>query len=132
MHHFAWKCSYLSLIEYRVTDETGSYLAEIREGFSDYERSICNGPDVVRDCLASVGMVYRVNGHGPDYSRAMPAATVAAFNAWRAARHAEALAKMRADPYRYGEISDSDYPAPIEALRGDYVTGKGWIALPLD
>jgi hypothetical protein len=126
---FRWKYSYMGCVSYMVTDETGTYEAEIRHGFSDYESSITNGDLSRQEAKSAIGVLRRHSSVklGADrYSFAMPRATVDAFNAWRSAEHARHVAQIKAQPERYGIIPDSDpiFAPPMAARWADYVFGE--------
>jgi hypothetical protein len=123
---FSWKCSYMSTMEYQVIDETGCYRIETNRAPSQYQLSICNGDTVRRDTLAKVGLLVRVVGYGCDKS--IPAATVAAFNAWRLSEHKRHMATLESQPEKYGCIAaDDPLRAPPAACPGaHYVSGQGW------
>lgn len=120
---FRWTCSYQGLTWFQVTDETGTYEAELRRTCHDYELERANGDAVREEMKAAVGILRRSHCKPGDHSFAIPPATVAAFNEWRAAEHAAWLASMRAQPDRYGEISDSEFPAPMIANPGRFEGG---------
>ena len=132
---FRWTCSYMGTVWYQVTDATGTYEAELRHQLSDYESSICNGDDVRQESRSAIGILRRscpVKLTSGEYSFAVPRETVEAFNAWRAAEHAERVAKLRGDTDRYGIIADNDpiLKAPIPAKHGEYVHGEyRWVVL---
>ncbi|MGY3482244.1 hypothetical protein ACVW1C_000127 [Bradyrhizobium sp. USDA 4011] len=121
---FAWTCSYMGTVYYRVTDETGTYEASIRHSVSDYELSIANGDDVRRAMRTGIGMLVR-------YAEPLPAHIVAAFNVWRAAEHAAAMAKLDAAPERYGVIPPDDElrKPPMVARAASYDHATGWTAV---
>ncbi|MHC2251015.1 hypothetical protein ACVILK_000707 [Bradyrhizobium embrapense] len=118
---FAWQCSYMGTVYYRVTDETGSYEVSIRHSVSDYELSIANGDDVRHAMRTGIGMLVR-------HAEALPADIVAAFNDWRAAEHAAAMAKLDAAPQRYGVIAPDDElrKPPMIARAASYDPARGW------
>lgn len=119
---FKWQCSFMGTVDFMVTDETGTYRASMRLSVpSGYELSIANGDDVRRDMRASLGLL--VHGVEP-----ISAETVAAFNTWRAAEHAAFMAKLDAQPERYGVIlaDDNLRKPPLVARAARYVTGHGW------
>lgn len=128
---FEWLSSFMGVVEYRIYDSTGTYRAEIRHSYSDYERSIANGADVIRDSESAIGILRRCHGVGPDYSYEIPAETLAAFNEWRAAEHARHIAALESQPERYGIIAPNDplRNPPMVAKRGRYIAGTGWLAL---
>lgn len=121
---FSWKCSFMGEVEYEVIDATGRYLIATQHAPSDYHLSICNGETARRDTLAKVGLLVR--SHNCD--RSIPAETVAAFNAWRAAEHVAHMAQLASQPERYGFISadDSLRQAPAVLRGAHYVIGPGW------
>lgn len=129
MASFAWKASYFGCVAYTVTDETGTYEAELRHSVSAYELSIANGDDVRREMASAVGILRRHNLTDNGRWFEIPAATVKAFNAWRLAERSRILAEMKAAPDRYGEIDESDpfiFPPLIPARAGFYESGRGW------
>lgn len=119
---FAWQSSFMGTVDYMVTDETGIYRASLRQSVSEYELSIANGDEVRRDMRGGIGLLVR--GVEP-----IPAATVAAFNAWRLAEHTRQIAQIDAQPDRYGVLApdDSLRRPPMVARAAEYVTGRGWI-----
>lgn len=121
---FKWKCSYLGRVAWEATDETGRYEIETQASVSDYLLSICNGDICRRDTLAMVGKIVRAH----DVLQPIPAATVAAFNAWRLAEHTAQMAKLDAAPERYGVIPANDplRQPPAVLLGARYVIGPGW------
>jgi hypothetical protein len=138
-HTFRWTCSYLGCIEFEISNPTERYLAEFRHAASDYELSICNGDDVRRDALASIGILRRKWStdaesrawrESPETARLyqVPSETVAAFNAWRFAEQRRRIADIESQPHRYGILADGDpiRKPPLHADSGYYVCGKGW------
>ena len=124
-YHFRWTCSYLGVVDYEITDGTGTYRAELRREASDYERGIYNGDEDQwqREVVASIGALHRYIS-----TEWIPDETVRAFNEWRAQKHASTIAEMKAQPHRYGDPTtlERDFPPPIPAKSGRYVSGKGW------
>lgn len=128
-YYFGWVLSFMGTVEYEVADDTGTYRAEIRHSYSDYELSIANGDDVRMHIKESVGILRRHSCASPsDHSFEMPTATVAAFNAWRLARHLAFVAKLEAAPERYGVIAEDDplRKPPMIAKRGRFERGH-WV-----
>jgi hypothetical protein len=124
MCRFVWKCSYMGTVWYQVTDATGTYKAALRHSVGEYELSIANGDIVRRDMKAGIGLLVRdCNG-----ATAVPAETVAAFNAWRMAEHTEQMARLDSQPERYGVIAPDDEMRrpPMTARAAVYVIGPGW------
>lgn len=125
-YRFEWHCSYMGTVDYMVTDETGTFRAELRIALGDYERSVLNyrPEEIGREVEATIGMLRRCvcDNRGeilPD--------TIAAFNAWNAAEHARLMAHMRADPARYGtDFSEPWFQAPTPVYSGFWERGKGW------
>lgn len=131
---FRWTFGYMGTVGFNVTDATGTYEAELRTQLSDYESSICNGDLVRQECRSAIGILRRANCQkvGTLWSYAMPTDTVAAFNAWRAAEHAERIAEIKRQPERYGVLADDDpiLQPPMVARAGDYVFGQNiWRAI---
>lgn len=126
---FRWTCSYRGSVWYEVRDATGVYEAELRRTLSDDDLAEANGDDVRSEMRTALGILRRSHSipvQGAERTYEMPAATVTAFNAWRAAEHARLLADMRAQPHRYGQIADDDplAKAPEPVARGRYVLGE--------
>jgi len=108
MPRFSFACSYLNCVWYKVTDETGTYEAEIRLSLCDYERNIYNG-DYDSECGPLIGFL-RAN------CREIPFSTVLAFNDWQAAKVKAACSEMDSNPDRYGIIPANDpLRTPIQA-----------------
>jgi hypothetical protein len=124
---FRWRCSCRGLVWYSVTDHTGTYEVELRRGVLDYERRDYNGTaeEFARDVVASVGLLRRA--YRSDLP--IPAETVAAFNAWRAAEHAAQITQLDRSPERYGVIAPTDpiRTPPMVAVGARYEVGTGWI-----
>lgn len=137
---FVWTCSYQGCTWFRVHDSTGTYEAELRRSCPDYELAVANGDSVRREMVSAVGILRRshsvASGGAPGRGYRcfeVPAETVAAFNAWRAAEHAAQLARLRAAPGRYGVIADSDplAIAPAPAVQGRFNLESGlWERAP--
>ncbi len=128
---FAFKCGFMGNTSYTVTDETGTFEAELRHTLGAYERSILNPhacpEDVVSypDQVASeIGILRR---SVCDNAGQLRPATVAAFNHWRSTEHARAVAFMLDNPERYGDVSDMVPPPPVTA--GRWTRGHGWSAV---
>lgn len=125
---FAWTCSYMGCVTYRVHDETGIYEVEVRREVSDYERSISNGTaeEIERDLVGAIGLMRRSYNSGLP----IPPATVAAFNAWRTAEHACLIADIERRWAQCGEVLLADDPVrvPPPPVRGaHYEIGRGWV-----
>ena len=125
---FAWTCSYMGCVTYRVHDETGIYEIEVRREVSDDERSIYNGTveEIARDLIGAIGLMRR----SYNSSLPIPPATVAAFNAWRTAEHARLIADIERRWAKYGELLPADDPVrvPPPPVRGaHYEIGRGWV-----
>lgn len=125
---FAWTCSYMGCVTYRVHDETGIYEIEVRRDVSDYERGIYNGTpeEIERDLVGAIGLMRRSSNS----SLPIPPATVAAFNAWRAAEHARLIADIERRWAKYGDVLPADDPVrvPPPPVRGaHYEIGRGWV-----
>jgi hypothetical protein len=116
--HARWTCSYMGCVWYEITDATGRYEVEVRHRLGDYERSILNGPQCVKDCETAIGGIHR-SSHSWE---PVPAETVAAFNAWRMAEYEAFVAKGR---LRGWDISEEKPPEPVRGIH--YVIGAGWI-----
>lgn len=125
---FRWTCSYQGTTWFEVSDETGTYELELRRAAEPYELAGANGDDCRRDMLASIGLL-RTSRCG-DRARLFEVsrATLDAFNAWRLAEHREHMARLDAQPDRYGFIAANDplRQPPLVAWRGFYVIGPGW------
>lgn len=126
---FRWKLSYMGTVEYEVFDEAGRYLVEIRHSVGDYELSIANGDGVRSDWKSSVGILRRVGCiKRPDgsWSFEVPPDVVDAFNEWRLEQHLAQMAKLDAQPERYGFIGPDDElrRRPMLARGGDYRFGE--------
>lgn len=91
-----------------------------------YMRSIHNGTpaEFARDIESSL-YVLRWSA---DPCRGITRDMLAAFNAWRMAEHAVFVAKIMAQPERYGITSpdDSLLAPPVTLRAGRYVVGEGW------
>jgi len=122
-HTFRWKCSYLSLVWYDVTDETGTYEIEWRHNATEYEHSICNGEDIWQsEVLPAIGTIKRSH----DVDTSIPESTVKAFNVWRSTEHDKFIAMMEAQPEKYGLKPDDSLRNPPQIVSGAvYVPGKG-------
>lgn len=126
---FAWTCSYMGCVTYRVHDEIGIYEIEVRLEVSDYEHSIYNGTaaEIERDLIGAIGLMRR----SCNSSLPVPPATVAAFNVWRTAEHARLIADIERRWAKYGEVLLADDPVrvPPPPVRGaHYETGRGWVS----
>lgn len=102
---FRWTCSYMGCVDFEVIDPIeGRFEIEERREASDYERSISSYDDDgwQRCIVASIGTIRRRSYT----SRPIPERIVDAFNAWRAAEHEAARAKMLAQPHRYGSAEE--------------------------
>lgn len=119
---FKWACSYQGCVWFKVLDDTGDYEIEMRRAAEDYERKCYNGDDAdwQRNVVAMIGVLRR--SHSLD--KEVPAATFAAFNAWRMKEHADYVAKIAAAPERYGV----DYkPEPPMLAHAAARYENGWI-----
>jgi hypothetical protein len=127
---FAWRVSFADYIEFEVTDDSGTYRVEMRQRPpSAYWLKYANGDDVRRDMHADLGLLRRCGcGDNPARLFEVSAATVDAFNAWRLAEHHAHMARLDAEPDRYGFIPADDplRAPPLVAWRGFYVIGQGW------
>ena len=125
---FAFKCGFMGTVSYTVTDETGTFEAELRHTLGSYERSILNpyagAGDIVSypDQVATeIGILRR----SPcDNAGEVRPSTVTAFNHWRATEHARAVAFMLERPERFGDVSDMIAPPPVAG--GRWSKGTGW------
>lgn len=124
---FRWQCGYRGTTDYMITDNTGTYRAELRhdtrlEHPHDYNCDTIE--EWIRDIADSVGILRRYFADKP-----IPQETIDAFNAWRTAERAQHIREMKARPDRYGPIDENDarmFP-PIRPVRaGVYVVGEGW------
>lgn len=125
---FAWTCSYMGCVTYRVHDATGIYEVEVRHEVSDYERSIYNGTaeEIERGLVGAIGLMRR----SCNSSLPIPPVTVTAFNAWRTAEHARVVADIERRWAKYGEVLLADDPVrvPPSPVRGaHYEIGRGWV-----
>lgn len=121
---FEWKCSYMGTLWFSISDETGSFEAELRLSLGDYERSILNPnpPDYARQVETEIGLLRRCVC---DNQGEILPSTVAAFNAWRASEFNRQIAFMKANPERFGnDFSDFAEPEPVAA--GRWTRGIGW------
>ncbi len=126
---FTWKCSYMGTVDYMVTDDTGTYFAELRHSVDSYELSLANGDGVRADWKSSIGILRRRNcirRADGSYSFEVPPETVDAFNAWCLQRYRESMAHLESQPERYGFIPPDDpiRKPPILARGGDYRFGE--------
>lgn len=119
--------AYMGTFDYTVYGDGQPYRVEVRRTAGDYERSVFNGDDGRwnRDVLGSIDLLRRANNSG----QALSAAVVAAFNEWQSTRHAANLARIEADPARYGELAPDDaLRIPPRPVRGAvYQVGTGWV-----
>ncbi|TJW14416.1 MAG: hypothetical protein E5W82_10595 [Mesorhizobium sp.] len=125
-YFFRSTCSYMGCVWFEVRDQTGSYKAELRVALGDYERSILNyDPDGIRKHVENaIGLLTRCVA---DNAGEIPAATVAAFNAWRLAEHERHMAHLRANPERYGtEFSEPWFQPPLPVSAGRWTRESGW------
>ena len=111
----------MGTVAYAVTTATETFEVSFRHSVSDYELSIANGDDVRRAMQTGIGMLVR--GANP-----LPADIVCAFNAWRAAQHASAMATFDSQPERYGFIGPDDElrRPPMIARAASYDRATGW------
>lgn len=132
-YRFRRMIAFMGVVEYEVTDATGTYRAEIRHSYTDYELSIANGDDVRRQIKEEVGILRRHScASRTDHSFEMPAATIEAFNAWRLAEHLAFIAHLDASPQRYGIIAADDplRAPPMIAKRGRFERGRWLVTEP--
>ncbi len=125
-YEFRWTSSYMHQVQYRVYGDGEVYLACLRRGADDYEKSIYNhrASDWDTDVVASIGLLHRCDSRRP-----IAQEVVDAFNAWQLESHGRELAMIEGNPYKYGELASDDPlwipPAPV---RGAYYrVGQGWI-----
>lgn len=125
---FRWTCSYMGCTWFEVSDGAGTYELELRRSAEPYELSIANGDDCRRDMVAAIGILRSSHCNKTPRLFEVPAATVAAFNTWRLAEHREHMARLDAQPERYGVIAADDplRKPPLAARQGHYVIGEGW------
>jgi len=126
---FKRRSAYLGSVWFDVTDSTGSYTAELRQRLDSYEWSILNGDAYRQQCLQEIGILHREHCASlADTSFAIPAETVAAFNAWRLAEHNRHIATLDSAPDRYGFIGPADpiRKPPMVARRGRLVYGAAF------
>ena len=125
--HFNFKCSYLGNLSYAVSDDTGVYEAEVRRDLISYDDYHYNGTrgEYARDIEESLNLLHR---HCESWLP-MPAATIAAFNAWLVAEDERMKSHILGNPTRYGITSPNDpfFQAPKPAAGAHYEVGKGWI-----
>lgn len=123
-YRFEWKCSYMGTVDYIVTDETGTFRAELRHSLGDYERSILNYSvaDIEKHVESEIGLLRRCvcDNRGeilPD--------TIAAFNEWRASEHERVTAYLHA---KYGDEFDDEtwMQAPTPVFAGRWEKESGW------
>ncbi len=118
---FKWKCSYQGSVWYDVWDETGMYEIELRRRADDYERKCYNGDDAdwQRNVVDMIGVLRRAYS----IDQEIPASTLFAFNAWIITEHEKHVAELKAQPERYGDVSDIQRPVlPHAAARYE----NGW------
>ena len=123
-YRFRFHCAYLGCTDYEVFSREGGLrrVLSVRHTVTDYEANIYNGnPDEIR---AEIGLL---RWHC-SASETVPAEICDAFNTWRAQEHSQAIAKMKSEPERYGDILDSDYPAPQSVVPGTWSRETGWRA----
>ena len=96
----------MGCVWYDVFPQAGEkFSVELRNGLSEYERSILNSNiNVDREILPTIGMLRRE--HHADLP--IPIDIVQDFNLWRDAEYEAWMAKAKANPHRYGEIDPSD------------------------
>lgn len=127
---FRWKLSYMGGVVYGVHDETGSYEVEIALRSPDsYHLSVCNGEDVRSEVKSRTGILRRhscIRRADGSWTFEVRPEVVDAFNDWRMAEHFRWLAKLEAEPERYGVIGPDDpfRQLPILARGGDYRFGE--------
>ncbi len=126
-YSFKWVSSYMGCVDYTVYGDGESYRVQVRRETSDYERGRFNHNSMNewdRDVVASIDLLRRVNRS----DQPIKAEIVDAFNAWLQAKHSAFVAKLRAEPERYGEIAEDDpvLIAPRVVHGGFYAVGCGW------
>lgn len=128
---FKWRCSYQGKIWYDCWDETGMYELELRRSADDYERKFYNGNDDEwqRNNVAMIGVLRR--SHNID--QPVPDSTFQAFNEWLESEFNSHMAHMKANPQRYGDVTDYEgkyRPKPARAaarwIQTGYMEGH-WI-----
>ena len=98
-----------------VRDRTGWTRQDYPGGSDEYAREI----------VGSMGLAWRRDGSG----EALEDDVVRAFNAWRAAEHAGAMAEIAAHPEKYGEASDATLTQePIRVHGGRRDPILGWVS----
>lgn len=127
VYWFEWKSSYMGETDYIIHDETGSYRATLRHNLGDYERSILNydAAGIAKHVESKIGLLVR---SVCDNEGEIPAATIAAFNAWCDSEYEAAESHFLANPDRYGEESNwrdiCKRPIPVSA--GRWTLESGW------
>jgi hypothetical protein len=128
---FRWVSSYLNIVDYDVYGDGSPYRIETRRAINrfnyDYQRSIFNGTEAEwqRDVIGAIDLLFR--SHHTE--QALPQTVVDAFNAWRAAEHAQQIAHIKAHPEKYGDLDENDplFEAPPVVRGAQYVISTGWV-----
>jgi hypothetical protein len=111
-YQFKRECSFMGEIDFVVFGDGTPYGLTLRHMLGDYERSILNGGEeyAVRMVEPLIGRVR--NRHDP--LKPVPAAVLAAFNAWRLAEWEGFMTVLKAHPEKYGEWDEiaGDFPTP--------------------
>jgi hypothetical protein len=123
--HFVRSGHYRGVGQYKCYDDRGAYELEVRESYDPYEGGNWNytPAEFERDVVGSVGFLHTRSG------ARICQETVDAFNAWRLAEHQKQMAKLDADPKRYGIIAAEDpWRTPPAIVQGGYWR-DGWHAI---
>jgi hypothetical protein len=104
-----FKASYMGTVWYMVTSREYCAEIEVRHSLGDYERSIANGADVVRDMESQIGLAC-------DGLNAPPALAIDAINDYRLSNWQQAMDRF----------PDFPEPKPEPVAAGRYVSGLGW------
>jgi len=119
--------SYRGCHTYEVCGDGSPYRVEVRHDASAYHRSIFGGDDAKwqRDVVAAIGLLHRRH----DCDTPVSQRVVDAFNAWRAAEHAQIVEEIRSQPGRHGNLApDNPILVPPQVVCGArYEAGKGWV-----
>jgi hypothetical protein len=119
--------AYMGTFDYTVYGDGQPYRVEVRRTAGDYERSVFNGDDARwdRDVVGAIDLLRRTGNP----CQALSDPVVEAFNDWQAARHSANLARIEANPARYGEVPPDDaLRIPPRPVRGAmYRIGTGWV-----
>jgi hypothetical protein len=105
-----FKCSYMGTVEYRVWSRDFCAIVDCRLSLGDYERSIANGADCLRDMEAKVGL----GSIGLD---APPPEAIGAINAHRRQKWQEACD-------RFGALEIG--PPPEDVRAGRWAPETSW------